>query len=223
MGSDAVEFPPRPRPWQGLVDQVLETLASGPAPAHWHPVQLRGLTAAWVGVHCANLGPIGRPWVWDVVTSEDHQEHPGLRGDPLALPVDQDMVVVSLTRDGDTSPAVHLQVPVQAVPDRIEVSAHSLPTPPWRLELSTGWSTAAIGAAVEAWIRERVGGPVAVLPPSPLIDEHDEDRYEVGDELWASASAFDSLLERDPRDAAVITGCLGAVVEALEPWRRRAA
>lgn len=202
---------------------MIESLAGGSAAAHWHPVQLRGLTAAWVGVHSAVLGDVGRPWVWDVVTTDDREQHPDLRDDPLTLAVDQDMVVVALRHTEEPDVSVRLQVPVHAVPDQVDVPAAAMPDPPWRLELATGWSTAAIGEALAWWTMERVGPSAALLPPMAPTTESAEDRYALGDDLWASSSAFDTLLDRDPREAAMITGCLGAVAEALDPWRRRAA
>ena len=223
MAGDLVEFPPRPRPWQGLIDQVIETLASGSISSHWHPVQLRGLTAAWVGVHAPMLGDIGRPWTWDIVTTGDRERTPELRSDPLTLAVDQDIVVVALRHEEHPDLAVRLQVAVQAVPDQVEVPAGAMPSPPWRLELATGWSTAAIGASLAQWLMERVGPTAALFPPIADNAELAEDRYEVGDDLWASSSALDTILDRDPGEAAMITGCLGAVAEALDPWRRRAA
>lgn len=223
VAGDQVVFPPRPRPWQGLIDQVIGSLASGPVSAHWHPVQLRGMTAAWVGVHAPLLGEIGRPWAWDVVTTDDRDRMPELRTDPLALAVDQDLVVVALRNDDDPEVSIRLQVAVHAVPDRVDVPASAMPEPPWRLELATGWSTSAIGASLARWLVERVGPDAALFPPIAATTELAEERFEVGDDLWASASAFDTLLDRDPREAGMITGCLGAVAEALEPWRARAA
>ena len=201
---------------------MIEALGRSAGAAYWHPVRARGLTAAWVGVHSEALGDVGRPWVWDVVTNDDRAHHDELRNDPLALAVDQDIVVVALRHDDDPDATVSMQVLVDAVPDQVDVSASALPKPPWRLELQTGWSTAAIGEALATWLIQRVGPSSALLPPrSPVPD--DFERYEVGPDLWASSSAFDTLLERDPRDSAMITECLGAVVESLDPWRRRAA
>jgi len=225
LGSigDGGGFPPRPRSWRGLIDNVVEQLGESRCEARWEPVQLRGLSAAWIGVNCPSLGDIGRPWVWDVVTAADHEGHPELRTDPLALVVEQDVVVVALRRADHASPLVQLQVPVNQVPDQVEVPANALPTAPWRLELSTGWTSNAIGRALGQWVTGHVGGDVPVRPLHGVPAEAEEDRFSMGDRLWATSSAFDVLLEQDPHEAAAITRCLGAVAEALEPWRKSAA
>lgn len=232
MALAPVPFPPPPRTWRSLVDAVVEHLSAASAPTlPWAPVQLAGLDEPWIGV-AASPGTGERPWVWDVVTPDDHRREAGLHDDPLTIPVEQDVVVVDVVHPQAPGSLVRLQVPVTSVPTRIDLTASRLPPPPWRLELATGWTAAAIANAVHGWIGEWVGRDVALVcrgqrgelpggdcgaPASPPALS--EDRFEVGEDLWVSSAAFDQLLAVGVDDAAQITGALSAVAEALAPYR----
>lgn len=214
-----VPFPPRPRAWSALVDRIVATAACQQRPVEWQPVSVNGMDHPWVGVQAPSLGAL-RAWQWDVVTPEDHDSDPLLRSDPLSLPIAQDMMVVDVSRADRPDLHVRLQVPVRLVPTTIDVSANALPPPPWDVELSTGWSAQAIAHHVGEWLRTQVGHDVAILPD----DRHDtrlepSDRFSIGEDLWVTDDAFDALLRLDTADAALVTGTLAALAEAMAPYR----
>ena len=212
-------FPPRPRAWTDLVDRIVASAATQGAAVPWQPVSVRGLDHPWVGVHAPSLDQ-ARAWQWDVVTPEDHESDPQLRLDPLALPVDQDMMVVDVRRADQPHLRVRLQVPVRFVPTSIDVSVSALPPPPWEVELSTGWSAQTIARSVSGWLRTHVGHDVSILPDHRHLDgAAAADRFAIGDDLWVSDDAFDALLQLDVVDAAIVTGTLAALAEALADYR----
>jgi len=232
MTAGTVPFPPPPRSWRSFVDGVLDTLVAVPADGElaWEPVHLLGLDAPWVGVRVPTLSTPDRAWVWDVVTPQDHERDRSLHDDPLALPVAQDTIVVDLHRDDDAGFGLRLQVPVRSVPSRIDVPAAALPGAPWRVELASGWTAAAIGSALVTWFADRMGvrrsvasasehgSPGGATGPGGSVDA-DPDRFLVGDGLFAVGASFDALLRLPPADAARITVFFGAVAEALAPVR----
>jgi hypothetical protein len=222
MSLGTVPFPPPPRAWREFVDVVLRELVTAPAAdVTWEPVHLLGLDAPWVGVRVPALHNEGRAWVWDIVTPEDHQRDRSLHDDPLALPVAQDTVIVDLHRDDDASFGMRLQVPVRGVPARIDVPASAVPPAPWRVELASGWTSAAIGDAIVTWFADRLGvrrgahGGARV----PGRAGGGPERFQVGDDLFAVGSSFDALLRLPAADAARVTTLFAAVAEALAPVR----
>jgi hypothetical protein len=179
-------------------------------------VHLEGLTGAWVGVQAPALDT-ERSWQWEVATPEDCAKERLLRTDPLTLAVAQDVVVVDLCRHDDPSTRVRLQLPVERVPESIDLAASALPPPPWHLELATGWSARAIARAVRAWSRTRVGHEIAIHPGDEVdaADADADDRFALGDDLWATSDGFEALLALGPREAAMATTAFQAVREAL--------
>lgn len=223
MSLGTVPFPPSPRSWRAFVDVVLRELVTAPpVDVSWEPVHLIGLDSPWVGVRVPALQNEARAWVWDVVTPEDKKRDRSLHDDPLALPVAQDTVIVDLHRDDDASFGLRLQVPVREVPARIDVPASAVPPSPWRVELASGWTSAAIGSAIVSWFSDHLGVRRAVMggsrpsgAPSPGLPE----RFQVGDDLYAVGSSFDALLRLPPGDAARVTTFFSAVAESLSPVR----
>lgn len=215
-----VPFPPRPRAWEELIERIIANAASSAGAIAWEPVAIAGLDHPWVGVHAVSLS-CGRAWEWDVTTPEDHDRDPLLRNDRLALAVHQDMMVVDVRRHDDPQMKIRMQVPVSRMPSGIEVSASALPPPPWYVELSTGWSAPSIAAAVDRWMRCNVGTNIELSPAAPhrVPTENDDDRFEIGEDLWATDHAFDALLRLDPRHASLVTTTLLALREALDPYR----
>lgn len=224
MSLGTVPFPPSPRSWREFVDVVLRELVTAP-PVHvaWEPVHLIGLDAPWVGVRVPALHNEARAWVWDVVTPEDHERDRTLHDDPLALPVAQDTVIVDLHRDDDASFGLRLQVPVREVPARIDVPASAVPPAPWRVELASGWTSAAIGSAIVSWFADHLGVRRAVMgglrPSGSTPPCSSPERFQVGDDLYAVGSSFDALLRLPPGDAARVTTFFTAVAESLAPMR----
>ena len=212
-------FPPEPRSSLALVADVLGDLAALPDAVGfgWEPVRFIDLDSPWVGVRVPTLA-CSRPWVWDVVTPEDHYRDERLRQDPLALAVGQDTVIVDLHRADDAGFALRLQVPVLRVPTRIDVPASALLPPPWTISLSTGWTSAAIDVALDRWPHDLLGvhrpGPVPKLSPDDCSD-----RLQVGDGLYAEDASFDVLLRLPTEEAAAVTGFFGALAEALASSR----
>ena len=224
MSLGTMPFPPPPRAWREFVDVVLRELVTAPAAdVAWEPVHLLGLDSPWVGVRVPALHNEGRAWVWDVVTPEDHERTRSLQRDPLVLPVAQDTVIVDLHRDDDASFGLRLQVPVREVPSRIDVPASAVPPAPWRVDLASGWTSAAIGDAIVTWFADRMGvrrdvhgsarAPGGGAPP--VLAE----RFQVGDDLFAVGSSFDALLRLPAADAARVTTFFGAVAESLASAR----
>jgi hypothetical protein len=217
-----VPFPPRPRAWAELIERIVDGAANAAGAIAWEPIRIAGLEHPWIGVHAEALGA-ARAWQWDVITPEDRARDASLRHDPLALAVEQDVMVVDVRRQDDPQLKIRLQVPVKRMPKTIDVSASALPPPPWYVELATGWSAPCIAAAVDAWMREHVGRTVSLVPPPPLPDpghsDRDTDRFSIGEDLWATDEAFDALLALDPRHASLVTTTLLAVREALDPYR----
>ena len=214
-----VPFPPRPRSWTALIDGILTRAAEQSGALPWQPVSLNGMDHPWVGVRAPALGA-SRSWQWDVVTPEDHKSDPLLRCDALALPVAQDMMVVDVRRCDRPGLNVRLQVPVRMVPVSIDVNVSALPPPPWEVELSTGWSAQTIAHSVKDWLRTYVGRDVAIPPDdchTPPADA--SDRFSIGEDLWVTDDAFDALLRLDASDAAVVTGTLAALADALSGYR----
>ena len=112
--------------------------------------------------------------------------------------------------------ALRLQVPVKRVPGRIDVPAGAVPPPPWTIEVASGWTSQTIGAAVDAWMTDRLGfHRTAVSGPEREM----EDRLQVGDDLYAEAASMDVLLGLPAEDAALVTRFFSALTEALEPVR----
>jgi hypothetical protein len=205
-------FPPVPRSSASLVDAVIEHLHGAPT-LPWEPVSAPGLPRPWVGVRHHDLEP-GRPWMWDVVTPDDHDAEPLLRRDPLTIPVPQDVVVVEL-RCRDL--AFRVPITVEEVPSQISVSAQAVPAPPWELSIATGWTAARIAAALVAWSQVHVGRPIPPTPdgePETELTDGDE-RYDLGDGLAIGGVAFDQLLMLSPDDAAAVTTAIAAVRDAL--------
>jgi hypothetical protein len=163
IGPTRTPFPPRPRAWTQLTDRIIAAAASTKKPVDWQPMHIDGLAQSWVGVRAPTLDT-ERPWQWDVATPDDCARERLLRTDPLTLAVAQDMMVVDLRRHGDPCTCIRLQVPVERVPDSIDVSASALPPPPWYLEMATGWSAAAIAGAIREWSRTNVGREIDVFP-----------------------------------------------------------
>ena len=217
-----VPFPPRPRAWAELIERIVATAASAEGAIAWQPIRIAGLEHPWIGVHAGSLAS-DRAWQWDVITPEDRAHDPLLRNDPLALAVEQDVMVVDVRRHDDPHLKIRLQVPVSRMPTTIDVAASALPPPPWYVELATGWSAPAIATAVDTWIRDNVGRNVSLVPPAPIPDpghnDADTDRFNIGDDLWATDDAFDALLRLDPHHASLVTTTLLAVREALDPYR----
>lgn len=230
MSLGTVPFPPPPRSWREFVDGVLLELGgTAPGEVAWEPVHLLGLDAPWVGVRVPALHHGGRGWVWDVVTPEDHERTRDLHDDPLALAVAQDTVVVDLHRDDDLAFGLRLQVPVREVPARIDVPAAAVPPAPWRVELASGWTSAAIGGAIVSWFADQLGlertapagGRAArtAIPDTTSNAGAVGERFQVGDDLYAMGASFDTLLRLPPADAARVTVFFAAVAEALAPVR----
>lgn len=225
--EDGTPFPPSPRAWREFVDEVVHDLVDVPAvDLAWEPVHLIGLAAPWVGVRVPALQSAARAWVWDVVTPEDHDRVRTLHDDPLALAVAQDTMVLDVHRDDDPSVALRLQVPVREVPCRIDVPSTAIPPAPWRIELSTGWTSASIDAAIETWFSSRIGShPCMRSRSSSAVRRRRgttasaDDRFLVGDGLYAEGASMDVLLRMPAGDAARITTLFTAVVDALAPWR----
>jgi hypothetical protein len=215
-----VPFPPRPRSWNQLIDRIIATAGACADPVAWQPVRIDGLDHPWIGVRAPSLDT-ARAWQWDVVTPDDHEHEPLLHADPLTLSVPQDTMVVDIGRVDQTDVHVRLTVPLARVPITIDVAANALPPPPWFVELATGWSTPAIAAAMSDWLLRMVGHPVAVTPPPAATPgtTGDDDRFALGDGLFATSEGFDALLELDPRDAARVSTAFHAVCDALEPYR----
>ena len=220
MHAGTMPFPPTPRSWREFVDEVVDDLAAAPTSGElaWEPVHLFGLDAPWVGVRVPTIVAGGRAWVWDVVTPEDHERDPSLHDDPLALAVAQDTVIVDLHRDDDASFSLRLQVPVRCVPTRIDLPASSLPGAPWRVDVSSGWTSASIGSAITSWFVDRLGVRREVRSAArPSTDPREH--FQVGDGLYAAGASFDVLLGMAAHDAALITTFFAAVAEALAPVR----
>jgi hypothetical protein len=222
MHAGMTTFPPAPRSWREFVDEVVDDLLAVPSTAAlpWEPVHLFGLGAPWVGVRVPTIASSARAWVWDVVTPEDHQRNRALHGDPLALAVAQDTVIVDLQRDDDAGFSLRLQVPVRSVPSRIDLPASCLPIAPWRVEVSSGWTSGAIGSAIVAWFEDRLGlrrNVCAAGRVTPVTSAGDH--FQVGDGLYAAGSSFDVLLGMPSTDAARVTTFFGAVADALSPVR----
>lgn len=208
-------FPPGPRSWPGLVDDVICQMATL-GPTAWMPIAHGTLGRPWVGAMVPDL-EVPRAWVWDVVTPEDRADDASLRADPMALSVSQDLVLVEIGRGAHPAGRVRLQVPVTSCPESIDVPLSALPGPPWTVDLCTGWSTAAIDAAVDQWAVAHVGRQAVAPRPDDVMEL--TDRFEVGEGLFITGDAFDRLLRLDPSHAAVITGTFSAICEALEPYR----
>jgi hypothetical protein len=98
-----------------------------------------------------------------------------------------------------------------------------VPPAPWRVELATGWTTAAIGSAIGAWFTTRLGASRDVVTTTDALGaggDHDADnRFLVGEGLFAAGASMDVLLRLSPCDAARVTTLFSAVVDALSPWR----
>jgi hypothetical protein len=111
-----------------------------------------------------------------------------------------------------------MQVPVSEMPIRIDVPAAALPPPPWRIELSTCWTSGTIAEALgdwmDGWFGRRV--PFANAPPDSTADD---DQYDLGDGLYTCGSAFERLLHRPADDAAMVTSTMRAMAEVLAPYR----
>jgi hypothetical protein len=221
MHAGMTTFPPKPRSWREFVDEVVDDLSASSTELGWEPVHLFGLDAPWVGVRVPTIASGGRAWVWDVVTPEDHERTRALHGDPLALAVAQDTVLVDLHRDDDAGFSLRLQVPVRRVPSRIDLPASAVPRTPWRVEVSSGWTSAAIGTAIADWFEQRLGVRRAVVAAgrSDAAVTSGAEQVQVGDGLYAAGSSFDVLLSMAPRDAASITSFFGAITDALTPVR----
>lgn len=213
-----VPFPPRPRAWNQLVDRIVAGAASATTTLAWQPVRIDGLDHPWVGVQALALDT-ERAWQWDVVTPDDREHDPLLRNDPLALAIAQDTMVVDVRRQDQPNVHIRLNVPVARMPRTIDVSAHALPPPPWCIELSTGWSAPTIAVGIGHWLDENVGRHVDVAGANPGEDGGHDDRFSIGEDLFATDDAFDELLHVGPVDAAHITRAFLAVREALEPYR----
>lgn len=217
MTDRPMPFPPPPRSWRGLVDAVLADLARTD-PLDWEPIGVAGLDAAWVGVSVPSWHDIDRPWIWDIVTPTDHERDRLLSRDPLTIAVAQNTVLVELSRDDDPSASVAMQVPVSSMPMRIDVPANVLPDPPWRVELSTCWTSGSIAAALGDWMQQWYGHRVPIAEHS-TAEAGDDDQYDLGDGLFTCGSAFERLLHRPADEAAVVTATMRAMVDVLAPFR----
>ena len=219
-GPARIPFPPRPRAWTELVDHIVASASECAHAVTWQAVHTEGMDHPWVGVQAPTLDNL-RAWQWDVVTPEDHEHDALLRHDPLALPIEQDMMVVDIRHAHRAELQIRMQVPVRHVPTTIDVCASALPPAPWHVELSTGWSTDTIAQSVGAWLTDHVGHRVGLSPdrvrqPKAVIGD---DHFAIGEDLWITGDAFDGLLSLDPADAGLITRTLTALQEALDPFR----
>ena len=212
-------LPPRPRADLALRDVVrhrLESLPSGTL--HWDHCANPDASLAWVGMTSPEL-PLARDWVWDVVAPDGAQY--AAEPHELLLVVPQDSVLVGAWHPSNGRPVMQLQVSVRSVPDEVDLPADALPEPPWHLELTTGWSKAALIAAANRWIVKQTGRDDVTLesdaPPSDATSEPES--YALGQDLQASSAVLDQLLMLPPATAAQLSYAFGAVVEALAPWR----
>lgn len=210
-----MDFPPRPRGDRRIRELAAAHLDRG-APA-WHPVSCEGAARPWLGVACAT--DVGRPWVWDVVTPDTYDSVPGLRGDPMTLAVERDVVLCHLDAAGQE---LWMHVPVRSVPSQVHLPASAVPDG-WAVTLESAWSREAVQGALDTWSLLERGATLDWGPRAPAPE-----RFEIGDGLFVSGAAFDALLSCEAPTSAGAVEVLSAVVEALgdhvdrDAGRRRA-
>lgn len=190
-------FPPRPHAGDNLVAELRTRLAElDSGVLVWTPVAASGLPEAWTGVAAPQLCST-RPWAFDVVLPAVADR---LGGHPLVVAVPHDMVLFSVTRPGLEHPLT-LHVPFDNVAGEVLVPRAAIPEPPWELSAQSAWSRDTIAAAVWEWVAD--AGRPDVVPDG--AQSRPADRYQLGENLWVTAGAFDDMLGFDAADAAMLT------------------
>jgi len=173
----------------------------------WEPVTLRGSGVPWMGLSFEL--DLRRPWVWEVVTPEVCDRHRELRDDPLVLVCERDVVLCELST-GERRLTMH--VPVSSAPRQLLLPPEAIP-PGWELRLDAVWSRQAVHAAVDTWALLECGRTVEWGPGDTGADP--QQRFEVGDGVYATDGAMDVLLGERAEVSASVTEVFAAVVEAL--------
>lgn len=176
-----------------------------------------GLPVAWAGMNVPAIETGGRPWVWEVVTPQQYESTQRLQDDPMVLSVQQDAVMVDINHDDHSGPIIRMQVPVATAPDQVMIPRGPDPAGPWHVALRTGWTARALGEAAQCWIDRE--SPTGARLETPEPTPNTNNLFALQEGINYESAAFDRLLTLHPDEAAMVTGLLAGIHEALAPFR----